>query len=434
MKTQKYRLLTIALAITLMMFISIAPSVSAESNKVEYVPMDECLQQVDIVTYQESNVEVSDAITKYDMLTIDAKAFKRNADTGKINIHLAGDEFNINLDPIVWVNKDLKEYYNDENGDIKERKMDPIYQYTGHVVGYPDSIVCFTLDNKVVLGWIEVDGERYIIEQCGWIADKNTKKVTYAVYKDSDVVYSGPAPSEDDIMAFENDVMAGAIGIELVPEIADRTIGTRSTSVYVLAAYDTEFSNKYSSPGTEIYNMFSQTKTAFSKSYVGVNLVLDGYYYMNSLTSTGSSDLLGEFKSEVSSHRNSEDSDLAFLYTGKNLDGSYIGRSTGYNNGNPTYAYALGQMRTGGISTYQATFSQRCVLTAHELGHNFDATHGEAATWTDGMVTYYTAMRSPFEGTMRLDFSTTDPSGHGDILHNNAGRIVSTKSIVASYQ
>lgn len=74
----------------------------------------------------------------------DAKTFKINADKGNINIVLAGDKFNVDLEPAVWVNKDIKAYYDDEDGNVKEMKMDPIYQYTGHVAGYPESTVCFT--------------------------------------------------------------------------------------------------------------------------------------------------------------------------------------------------------------------------------------------------------------------------------------------------
>ncbi|ABE52604.1 M12 family metallo-peptidase [Methanococcoides burtonii] len=412
------------LMVLLIVGVVLTPLVSAESNKDTYISMDECFQTIEVTTSQKKNVEISDAIKKYDTVKIDAKAFKKQADKGSINIALAGDEFNVDLEPAVWVNRDLKAYCNDENGKVKEMKMDPIYQYTGHVAGDPNSIVCFTLDDDVVLGWIEINDEQYVIEQVGWIADKNTKEVTYIIYKDSDVVYSGPAPAEDD-------VEADAIGIEFIPEVVDESVSTRSTSIYVLAAYDTEFSNKYSSPGTEIYNMFSQTKTAFSEPYIGVNLVLDGYYYMNSLTSTDRIDLLDEFQDEASSQRDSQNSDLAFLYSGKDFDGSYIGRSTGYNSGNSDYAYAIGQMKSE--VSYQATFSQRSILTAHELGHNFAATHDEGATWTEWFTSYYTTMVQ-FQSTRRLEFSTTDSSGHGDSSHNNAATIASTKSTIAGYQ
>jgi hypothetical protein len=404
----------------------LTPFVSAESNKTKYISMDECFQTIDVTTSQENTIEISDAIKKYDAVTIDAKTFKKNADKGSINIVLAGDKFDVDLEPAVWVNKDIKAYCDDENGKVKEMKMDPIYQYTGQVAGYPNSTVCFTLDDEVVLGWIEINDEMYVIEQVGWVLDKNTKEVTYAIYKDSDTEYTGPEPSEED---------CDIIGSELLPEeIADGSISTRSTSITVLCAYDTEFANRYSSPGTEIYNMFSQTKTAFSKSYVGVNLVLDGYYYMTSLTNTDGEDLRDEFAAEASSHRDSENSDLAFLYSGKDFDDSIIGYSTGYDKGDPDYAYAIGQMRSGGISTYQATFSQRTKLVAHELGHNFGTYHTQAATWYVLTVPYYTAMHSPFHNQMQLDFSTTDPAGHGDVSHNNAYYIYSRKSIVAAYQ
>ena len=417
-----------------MLLVSVAfiPFVSAESNKTEYISMDECFQEINVATSQEKNIEISDAIKKYDSVTIDAKTFKKNADKGSINIVLAGEEFNVDLEPAVWVNKDIKAYYDDEDGNVKEMKMDPIYQYTGHVVGYPESTVCFTLDDKVVLGWIEINDEMYIIEQVGWIIDKNSKKVTYIIYKNSDTEYTGPAPDGNDIDM--SDAEASLYITTNTDDLnADENINTRATNVYVLCAYDTEFNNKYSSPGTEIYNMFSQTKTAFSESYIGVNLVLDCYYYMSTLTNTESSALLNEFKAEVATKRNTENSDLATLYTGKDLDGSIIGLAKQYT-GSSDQAYSIAQMRSGGISTYQATFYQRCTLSAHEMGHNFGAVHTQATTWGVGLLTYTTVMYDTFLGCTRMEFSTTDPSGHGDTSHNNAGVIASHKSTVSGFQ
>lgn len=289
----------------------------------------------------------------------------------------------------------------------------------------------FHIDDKVVLGWIEINDERYIIEQVGWILDKNIKKVTYVIYKDSDTEYTGPAPDENEIDMSDTDLSLSSITMD--DSTVDGTTGTRSTSIYVLCAYDTEFNNRFSSLGTEIYNMFSQTKTAYSKSYIGANLVLDGYYYMTTLTNTGSSELLNEFKSEVSSQRDTENSDLATLYTGKNLDGSTIGLSKQYTSSSDQ-AYSIAQMRSCGISTYQATFSQRCLLSAHEIGHNFGTTHEQAFSWISGIMTYSTVMHTPFEGGLMLEFSTTNSAGHGDSTHNNAGIIASHKSTISGFQ
>lgn len=67
------------------------------------------------------------------------------------------------------------------------------------------------------------------------------------------------------------------------------------------------------------------------------------------------------------------------------------------NSGN---AYALAQMVPAGFfSSYQATPSQRKALTAHELGHNFGATHEEAYDWCNLGNHYYTSVWNLFQGT-----------------------------------
>jgi hypothetical protein len=68
------------------------------------------------------------------------------------------------------------------------------------------------------------------------------------------------------------------------------------------------------------------------------------------------------------------------------------------------------------------------------MGHNFGAVHTQATTWAVGLLTYTTVMYDTFLGCTRMEFSTTDSSGHGDTSHNNAGVIASHKSTVSGFK
>lgn len=91
-------------------------------------------------------------------------------------------------------------------------------------------------------------------------------------------------------------------------------------------------------------------------------------------SSTESSALLNEMVSHWRANESSVQRDLAHLFTGKDLDGSIIGRAkVGVVCGSS--AYAISQAR------YTTNVARRVGLIAHELGHNWGADHctGEAA-------------------------------------------------------
>lgn len=120
------------------------------------------------------------------------------------------------------------------------------------------------------------------------------------------------------------------------------------------------------------------------------------------------------------------------------MTGSAIGTSDVYT-GSSSQAYGVAQMVSGGsLSSYQATSTERVILTTHEIGHIFGATHEEAYDWWNNYIYhYYTAMRTPFEGTsypnyMQNEFSNLN--NHGDSNHNNILNIVASKSTISGFQ
>ncbi|MCH7601643.1 MAG: hypothetical protein IIB54_02640, partial [Planctomycetes bacterium] len=95
------------------------------------------------------------------------------------------------------------------------------------------------------------------------------------------------------------------------------------------------------------------------------------------LDSTDSGDLLGEFRTlwnTVHSPGSLDPiaRDIAHLMTGKNLDGNIIGRAyvgTICHNLSTGFGYGISQ------SKWSVNFDRRVALTAHEVGHNWNAGH-----------------------------------------------------------
>lgn len=390
----------------------------------------------------EYKLNVQDTITKYDLLLMNSEAFRKDADSGKMTIQLAGQTFELQLEPGIWISKGDKEIIQNKTG-MYEIDMPEIYNYYGSIVGVPESRVRFTVSDDAVLGWIKVGDVKYIISQVGWIKEDGEKKVLHAIYRNTDKVISGIPTPLDDIVYESNDTVNidSKSGI-CQTELPLSTLST--TTVYVLSVYDTEFVNNFPSPGTEIYNMMADVNDAYGVSDIGVYLDADYYYYDSDLSNTDSSPLLAEFKSENSGLRDSTNCDLAFLFSGKVFSDN-IGKSYAYT-GSSNQAYAIAQMVDGDSGgTYDGTFDERCILVSHELGHNFGAGHQDATspayakayTWSYLGSNRYSIMYNPFKGIgsiggMQLEFSSD--TNHGDATHDNARRISGTKATVAGFQ
>lgn len=84
-------------------------------------------------------------------------------------------------------------------------------------------------------------------------------------------------------------------------------------------------------------------------------------------SSTNSSELLRQFRAYWSANRGAVRRDLAHLFTGQELDGNTIGVAYVGVVCDSSWAFGLSQRWPHPL--------QRCALTAHELGHNWNADH-----------------------------------------------------------
>ena len=93
-------------------------------------------------------------------------------------------------------------------------------------------------------------------------------------------------------------------------------------------------------------------------------------------TSNDASTLLNQFRTEWISNQSGVQRDIAHLFTGKNLQGGVIGVAWLGVICNKSYGYGLVQSDCCG------SFSCTTDLSAHELGHNWNAGHCSCSSWT----------------------------------------------------
>lgn len=284
------------------------------------------------------------------------------------------------------------------------------------------------MGDDVLIGEIKIDNKIYAIDQT---PKKYNNKVVH-------VVYSSDAMKKRKILEYNTDTVSGDQKALLTSSLNQTQIADMLLSVPtvdVMACYDSEFVSQFSNPSTEIQRIFNGISSAYSPSSVNLNIKA---YRSYSISNGYSSDVHNRFTTAASSDRDSTNSDIAFLFSGKEMTGDTIGTSDVYT-GSSSQAYGVAQMvSAGSSSTYQATATERVILTTHEIGHIFGATHEEAYDWWNNYIYhYYTAMWTPFMGTSYPDYMQNEFSNlnnHGDSSHNNILNIVASKSTIAGFQ
>ena len=217
--------------------------------------------------------------------------------------------------------------------------------------------------------------------------------------------------------------------IERIKPMGGATSDTTQT-IDFLVAYDTEFVDIGAKPAGRARDILNNAKPAFTTAGISFNIIQ--YYYADRLTKTDSFGLLNEFIETVQNDRDRYNSDMGFLFTGKNLDDLVIGKSCEYK-GDSSQAYGLAQMIKENAANYKDSDTHRKIVTAHELGHIFNANHDNAYSWTESGSKKYTIMQAEWQGdNQRLEFSSS--TNHGDSTHNNIQRIKDAKTTIAGFQ
>jgi len=382
---------------------------------------------------------------EYELVTVNPSLFAADAGSGRpVAVDILGKEYLLDLKQVpAPIAEDAKCIVVNESG-IFTTDLPWIQCYSGTLTGDPESYAFFTVGNEVILGTIRHGNNSYAIDQVGTTKVGGVRKVVHAIYNGSSVI--------DVKSPFAYDLQV-PVSLEEVEKLEESEKMLRSqnpqsdprsvTTVTICTAHGWQFRSTFPSPNSEMANTIAQVNSAFSPSDIGVEFQINAFCDIGTVlgSTTNPNDLLDGFKEDIKQERDSSHSDIAVLFTGKELDGDAIGITYDVP-GSSGHAYVVVQMVDAG-STYQATLSQRCVNTAHEIGHVFGGQHQDATSspgyarayhWKDwGIWDRYTAIWTPFMGDeAMLEFSSD--TNHGDTSHDNARRIYELKGTVAGYR
>lgn len=294
-----------------------------------------------------------------------------------IDIELEGLPFTLDLTPHSVRTLGFQLYEDPGDGQLITHEPGAIRTIRGSVLEDPGSIVAGSLlDDGLYAKIMLTSGDMYWIEP---LLNQTSNAVfgDHAVYHQDDVL-STPglcasdrlAPVNDDLGTHSNNGGEGPAGVTL--SVAE--LGCDA---------DFQFYNSYGSVAATsnrinlvINTMNTQYETEVEIRHDISVIIVRTTNGGGGYTSNDPGGLLNQFKDEWTSNQAGQPRDVAHLFTGKNLSGNVIGVAWLGVICNFQFGYGLVQSNCCG------SLSCATDLSAHELGHNWDAGHCSCSGWT----------------------------------------------------
>lgn len=287
-----------------------------------------------------------------------------------VEVELDGAGVTLSLFPHSLRHDGFEVLVDDGSGPVRV-PAPPVRTRKGTVLEIPGSTVRASTDGTSVTAWIHTPRGTYAVQPVAEVGFLGAP--TWHVVHSAEVILPSP------FTCATKDPVGGGTGTFGGP----LSLGTTLSLTEIGVDADFEFYQQNSSSVASTVNDIENVINGVEGTY-DVTGILIGYELTTVVVRTGAADpygsqsnpggLLSAFDNNWStSPENAIPRDVAHLFTGVNLDGSVIGIANladiCTNN-----AYGLSQSR------FSSNFNSRLALTAHELGHNWAATHCNGQT------------------------------------------------------
>jgi hypothetical protein len=293
----------------------------------------------------------------------------------------------------------------EDTGDGIPHHVQPsdIHTYRGFVEGVPDSEVRFSIRSDALEGIILTPWEWYFVEPMrhylptAMASDMIAYRASYI--REEALGTCGTTLAEKVFRVkdyFEPEAAAAAAGIS----VAD--VATEADYEYVTALGGSAAAND------SILDIMNQVDGIYrSQLAVSLRVVYQHTWATpaDPYSSTAPASMLDEFKNHWTANYASIIYDLAHMWTGKDMDGATVGIAyLGVVCNARTHAYGVSQLLNYSPAKY--------ILTAHEIGHNFGASHPDQATPPAANCSNTIMNSSIGTGTSFCQFSKDEISAH----------------------
>ncbi|MFN2491289.1 MAG: M12 family metallo-peptidase [Pyrinomonadaceae bacterium] len=329
--------------------------------------------------------ELHKQLRDYKMVELDGATITEQVRrTGKLSIPTSDQTFDLSLLPYDVRAVDYREQVTGEGSALQRRH---VATYKGTVSGVNDAQARFTLSDDVIEGLIITPAQKYFIEPASRYA-ASASRDAYVVYRESDVVnqYLGTCPFKlsEEVRTMAARMSSSSIvgseqfattGNDIVSPAREVELATEADNEFVQALGSSQAANN------EILSIVNMVDGIYQSE---LGLTLKVVFQRAWSTQDPYSDttdvvaLLNELRTQWNTNPPAT-RDLVHMWTGKNTAaaGFAFGGRTGFVNDGVVCRDA--QFSSGsasyGLSRRFTNAVEKVVIPAHEMGHNFGATH-----------------------------------------------------------
>jgi hypothetical protein len=320
--------------------------------------------------------KVEKLFKSHELLRIDPKVLLKNAKNRR-PVSLTTDRRGLKIELEPYDLRAANYRAADESGSftITSSSLDqsPIGTYRGKVLS-DNSEVRLTVSAELVEGVIVSSEKTFYIEPLSRY-EESAGPTEYILYEESDIQNDGlcGVTLEEKVENFSGRFSAA----DTSPMVQEIELATEADYEYVKLMGSARAANDH------ILSIINQVEGIYKKD---LNLSFKVVYQhtwsteQDPYTSTEPAALIEEFIDHWKTGFSEIDKDLAHMWTGKDFDGSVVGIArVGVTCRAPGSSY--------GISQHVKTAIGRLAVTAHEIGHNFNATHMSDESCTDTLMT-----------------------------------------------
>ena len=306
----------------------------------------------------------------------------RVRDTGRMSLKTRLNDFEMRLRP-----NDLRasNYHAEEvgpDGVSRPVEMPAVDTYKGNVEGVWASDARFTVKDDQIEGLIVTPTESYYLESAQKYSS-TAQSTDYVIYKSSDV---RPEITRSCADTLGEKVSANA---QQLMSSAAMDMQPAAFSPFKVAEIATEADFEYTSAlggsaaaNSDILSIMNQIQAIYERD-IGLTFTVSFQHTWDTPDDPYSASgdavaVLREFTSYWNANFAGSRGDVAHMWTGRDLGGSAGVAWTGVVCRSPTNSY--------GISDRETIAPFRVGIPAHEIGHNFNASHSDGQTGCDSTI------------------------------------------------
>jgi hypothetical protein len=314
----------------------------------------------------------------YESLRLDAaRARERVRREGRLQLATGNGTLNLRLVPNDMRAPNYRAVSMTADGEERELPMSPVITYRGTVEGMPGAEARFTLDSNQVEGLILTSQERFYLEPMQRY-DPQAGRDDYILYRASDIKEAEASRSPATLTLNHKvdrarQLAASRSSASFMPQTT-----TSLRQVELATEADNEFVNRMggaTAANSEIQNIINQVDAIYQRE-VGLTFKIvfqSAWDTTDPYTATDLVGMVNEFANYWNTFRTNVQRDLAHMWTGKETGG--IGVSfQGTVCLSPKFSYGVSPF----VVKDELNIPQRTALTAHEIGHSFNATHSDS--------------------------------------------------------